>query len=104
MSKLKEEKTELKKQVVGDGKIVVSEKIYKRQQAELASHRKKNKINTVKQQNAEALVPFKPDLEKIKEMMHEVNEAEAEMPRMPLINEARDAAVLCGSCTKRATS
>ena len=64
---MKEEKTELKKQVVGDGKIVVSEKIHKRQQAELASHRKKNKINTVKEQNAEALVPFKPDLARLGE-------------------------------------
>jgi hypothetical protein len=72
LARLKEEKTELKKQVVADGKIVVSEKIHKRQQAELASHRKSKKHNTVREQNAEALVPFKDDLEKIKEMMHDV--------------------------------
>ena len=78
LARLKEEKTELKKQVVADGKIVVSEKIHKRQQAELASHRKSKKHNTFREQNAEALVPFRDDLEKIKEMIHdvEVNEAE----------------------------
>ena len=64
VSKLREEKTELKKQVVGDGRIVVSEKIYTRQQAELASHRKKNKISTIREQNAEALVPFEDDLKR----------------------------------------
>ena len=84
---MKEEKTELKKQVVGPGKVVVSEKIYVRQQAELASYRKSGKRNTVKEQNAEALAPFKSDLEKIKGMIQrpslpqaaqEVNETEAE--------------------------
>jgi hypothetical protein len=79
---LREEKIELKRQVVGDGKIVVSEKIYTRQQAELASHRKKNKISTVREQNAEAMVPYRDDLEKIKEMIHEVNETEAAAPEV----------------------
>ena len=68
----------MKKQVVGDGKIVVSEKVYVRQQAELASYRKSKKRNTVKEQNAEALAPFKSDLEKIKEMICDVDETEAE--------------------------
>ena len=85
--KMKEEKTELKKQVVGPGKVVVNEKIYTRQQAELASYRKKNKISTVREQNAEAMVPYRDDLEKIKGMIQrpslpqaapEVKETEAE--------------------------
>ena len=44
----------------------------------MASHRKSKKHNTFREQNAEALVPFRDDLEKIKEMIHdvEVNEAE----------------------------
>ena len=83
VSKLKEEKTELKKQVVGDGKVVVSEKIYTRQQAELASYRKKNKISTVKEQNAEAMVPYRDDLEKIKEMIHDVEETGVARPSLP---------------------
>ena len=82
MSKLKEEKTELRKQVVGDGKIAVSKKIHVRQQADLASYRKSKKRNTIKEQKVEALAPFKPDLEKIKEMMHEVNETEAAAPEV----------------------
>ena len=49
VSKLKEEKTKLKQQVVGPGKVVVSEKIYVRQQAELASYRKSKERNTVKE-------------------------------------------------------
>ena len=81
--KLKEERTELKKQVVGGGKVVVNEKIYTRQQAELASYRKKNKISTVREQNAEAMVPYRDDLEKIKEMIHEVNETEVVRPSLP---------------------
>ena len=82
LAKLKEERTKLKKQVVGDGKIVISEKIYVRQQAELASYRKSKKRKTIKERNAEALAPFKPDLEKIKEMMHEMNETEATAPEV----------------------
>ena len=36
---MKEEKTQLKKQVVGDGKIVVNEKVHTRQQAKLKAYR-----------------------------------------------------------------
>ena len=46
----------------------------------MASYRKSKKRNTVKEQSAEALAPFRPDLEKIKGMMHEVNETEAAAP------------------------
>ena len=67
---LKEEKTQLKTQVVGDGKIVVNEKIYKRKKAELSQFRKQRDAEKVKEHNTEA---FRPSL---KEMMHDT-EAEA---------------------------
>ena len=49
----------------------------------MASYRKKNKISTVREQNAEAMVPYRDDLEKIKEIIHEVNEAEVARPSLP---------------------
>ena len=81
--KLKEERAELKKQVVGDGKVVINEKIYTRQQAELASYRKKIKISTLREQSAEAMVPYRDDLEKIKEMIHDVEETGVARPSLP---------------------
>ena len=58
----------MKKQVVGPGKVVVSEKIYTRQKAQLAVFAKLRKSDAVKEQNREAMVPYREDLAQIKEM------------------------------------